>query len=272
MKIQKQFFFMSGLPRSGSTLLQSLLSQNPKIYGTPTSPLMDMLFFAEQAWKNTTQTYAHSDPRQLPNIYSGIINGIYEHIEKPIIIDKHRGWVKNIKGIKTCFPDAKCICTVRSVVDIISSFLILINKQIGETYLDIEMKQLKMPKTLANKCTYIWQKHLLETYESIKFGIENNSEHLIFIEYDDLIADPQRELNRIYDFLGLERYEHDFNNVQNKTPENDIHWGLIGLHDIRPKVEKTSPHPKEIIGMGNYKKFNNMNLEIWRNRQNFVLA
>jgi hypothetical protein len=37
---EKKFFFMAGLPRSGGTLLSSILSQNPDVYVSPQSTLL----------------------------------------------------------------------------------------------------------------------------------------------------------------------------------------------------------------------------------------
>ena len=39
----KTYHFLAGLPRSGSTVLASILNQNPEVYVTPTSPMLDLL-------------------------------------------------------------------------------------------------------------------------------------------------------------------------------------------------------------------------------------
>ena len=43
----KKIFFNSSLPRSGSTLLQNLIAQNPEFYCTPTSGLGDLILNAK---------------------------------------------------------------------------------------------------------------------------------------------------------------------------------------------------------------------------------
>jgi len=39
----KEFFFISGLPRSGSTLLSAILRQNPEFYADISSPVLSMV-------------------------------------------------------------------------------------------------------------------------------------------------------------------------------------------------------------------------------------
>ena len=34
-------------------------------------------------------------------------------------------------------------------------------------------------------------------------------------------------------------------------------WGLHGMHKIRPKLQKTSKHPRDILGRMLYERFSN---------------
>ena len=42
-RMNKTFYFISGLPRSGSTLLSSILNQNPRFYSGPSSPVVSTM-------------------------------------------------------------------------------------------------------------------------------------------------------------------------------------------------------------------------------------
>ena len=42
--MSKKFYFMAGLPRAGSTLLSTLLNQNPRIYSGPSSPVLGAMY------------------------------------------------------------------------------------------------------------------------------------------------------------------------------------------------------------------------------------
>ena len=55
----KKIFFLAGLPRSGSTVLGSILSQHPEIAVTPTSPLLDLLCYTNQAFNEVKQKYTY---------------------------------------------------------------------------------------------------------------------------------------------------------------------------------------------------------------------
>jgi hypothetical protein len=41
--MDKKIFYNASLPRAGSTLLQNILMQNPEIYSTPTSGIIEFL-------------------------------------------------------------------------------------------------------------------------------------------------------------------------------------------------------------------------------------
>ena len=48
----EKIFFQSSLPRSGSTLLQNILGQNPDFYVSPTSGVLELLFAARNNYTN----------------------------------------------------------------------------------------------------------------------------------------------------------------------------------------------------------------------------
>ena len=83
------------------------------------------------------------------------------------------------------------------------------------------------------------------------------------IEYDDLVYDPQKELNRIYDFLEIEQYFHNFDNVVKLENETLQNANLpINLHDVYSKVEKTALDPKLLLPLHSQNKYSG--LEFWR--------
>ena len=101
----KKIFFLSGLPRSGSTLLGSILAQNPEIHVTPTSPLLDLMCYTDEALQKIKITYTYDEKALADNVYSGIIKSFYQNIHKPVIIDKHRGWPRNLVPAKKYIDD-----------------------------------------------------------------------------------------------------------------------------------------------------------------------
>ena len=122
----EQIYFLSGMQRSGSTLLCCLLNQHPKIHATSTSPLLDIVGAVETKLEECTGQFTFDYETKSKILMSSIIESFHKDIEKPIIIDKHRGWPVVIREIELRYKKPKIICTNRSVPEVISSFIQLI--------------------------------------------------------------------------------------------------------------------------------------------------
>jgi hypothetical protein len=69
-------------------------------------------------------------------------------------------------------------------------------------------------------------------------------------------------MNKIYNFLELPSYEHDFNNIKKLEIDNDEATGLpANLHEIRPQLEKISQDPKEVLSKYIMDKYSNIGWE-----------
>ena len=90
---------MAGLPRSGVTLLKTLLDQNPKIHSGPISPVVELLHYSNQYFLDSESYNAYPKPKAAHRIVSSIIDNYYYDVEKPIIIDHNRAWPGNIERI-----------------------------------------------------------------------------------------------------------------------------------------------------------------------------
>lgn len=247
--MNKQYFFLSGIARSGSTLLGSILNQNPDIYVSPTSPLMDFFFLTEQTLQSFNTQYTYDFAQISPNVHKGIINLFYQHVDKKYVIDKHRGWPKNLNTVKSVITtNPKVICTYRPVCENVVSFLKLI-KNDPNNIIDQHLKKNGYELNTYNRAMHIWHDYSMDPYESLRIGLNENREHIHIVNYHDLVKDPQDEINKIYDFLGIEKFNHTFNNIVNTCSERkDEAWGFKGLHDIRETIKSTSDVPREILG------------------------
>jgi hypothetical protein len=103
-----------------------------------------------------------------------------------------------------------------------------------------------------------------EAYNGMKDLVEKGiTKNLHFIEYDDLVTDPEKTMEGIYNFLELDNFKHDFSKLENKSPERDFEvHGLKGMHDVRPKLAKTSSNPEDILSKEILDKCENS--EFWR--------
>ena len=79
----------------------------------------------------------------------------------------------------------------------------------------------------------------------IKEGTDKN---MLFVKYEDLMKDPQGEMNRIYKYLEIPQYAHDFDNIEQITQEDDAVYGVYGDHVIKPKLTPVKPDWNEVLG------------------------
>lgn len=256
----KKIFFLSGLPRSGSTVLGSILGQHPEISVTPTSPLLDLLCFTNEAFNEINKKYTYDEPVVAKNVYTGLIESFYKNHEKPIIFDKHRGWARNIIPIKTYITDKpKIICTNRPISEVLASYIKLINKT-NNNFVDDTLRKRGMQITLENRATCLWNEFVSDPYNSTAYGLREFRDYIHLVQYDDLISSPDQVMKNIYEFLEIDGFDHDYKNIINYCAEDkDTAWGLDDLHTIRSVLEKTSTPPEEILGQfltQYYDKFN----------------
>jgi hypothetical protein len=157
---------------------------------------------------------------------------------KPVVIDKSRGWpvpviIRSMAQVLGCQP--KIIATVRSVPDCAASFVRVAKPDNLTAF--IEKGELFA--------------HLKAAYQTLEGGYRAFPECFLFVEYEDLLANPKRELDRIHAFLDLPPFDYDFDNIDGSSvKENDefIH-GYAGMHDIKPKLARQHNQlAKDVLG------------------------
>jgi len=252
----KTFYFLSGLPRSGSTVLASILNQNPSVYVTPTSPMLDLLIENQNVWHKTPSIIANPNPDQLTNVTRAMINSMWEHRPEPIIIDKNRGWGKNMPASTILFEkDIKVIATIRDLPSIMASWLTLLHNN-PNSYMDAKLRQYKVEVSDDNRMAEMWFNMVKDCMDALKVLKKDAADRLLLINYDDLIKDPISSIESIEEFLGLPEHTYDFDNIVSDTADDDmVAWGLKGMHTVRPKLEKISKHPRDILGEDLYNRF-----------------
>jgi sulfotransferase len=263
----KTFYFMSGLPRSGSTLLSALLNQNPDIHASTNSPLLDTIHYTEEYLLYKSEQYkAHPKPECAHKVLSSIPHNYYFNTPEPIIVDKSRGWVNQIQHIKDYITlEPKIICMVRNIQDIMVSFLALIEKSQSLSFIDKGLMENNIKLTNDNRCEFLMSPRgiigmsyhaLAEAYH------KGHQKYMLIVEYENLISSPQQEMNRIHTFLGLDLYSYDFSNVRPKYDENDIVYGLENMHTVRNEVKKIYHDNSKYLSEYIINKYKQM--EFWR--------
>jgi sulfotransferase len=263
-------YFISGLPRAGSTLLCNILAQNPRFYvSKATSACHDVLFNIRNQWDKLIEHQAEGvDYEQLRRVMGAALDA-YHATDKNIIIDKGRGWLSLIEMVEF-IKNAPCkiIVPVRDVAEILASFEMLWRKSTGQSQWAFEAADYFKAQTVEGRCD-IWASQgqpVGLAYNRLKDAIlRSKTSSLFFVEFDALTKDPTNMLRQIYTFLGEEPFSHNFTNIEQVTKEDDVNVHRIpGLHTIRPTI---APMPKkaiEVLGPVLTQKYSN--LELWRRR------
>lgn len=264
--MNKNFVMLSGLPRSGSTVLSSMLNQHPDIYATTTNPVADLLIDINTNWSNISQALKNPHPAQHTNIIKGALLGAIEHITEPVIVDKNRLWPRcgdfmiQILGHKP-----KIICTVRDIPDILASYILLIEKNNYKvTFVDDDLINSGLVVNNKNRCKLLWEKYINHPYTSLRIGYGSNTVELLFVEYTDIVEQGQLTVDRICDFIGIDRYTLSTTTLQSMEENDQYHGGMDGLHHIRPVLTKTSPPPEKVIGHELTNYYRSLRAEFWR--------
>lgn len=268
------FYFMAGLPRAGSTLLKSIINQNPNIYTQPVTPVMELMYHNEQYFLTSEQYIGYPNPEGAYKLISNIIENYYFKVEKPIIIDHNRAWSNNIERLKTYItPNPKIICPVRDISEILTSFITMIHRNSDEvSFIDQTLIDKGFTVDDDNRCQYLMSDEgIVEQalWAQSQAFIRNETDHLLMVEYDDIVNTPQETMDRIYNFLEIDGYKHDFNNVKNNHRESEKQWNLKDMHHVRNKVQKISKKPEDVLSPFILNKYSK--LEYWKYPNNTYL-
>jgi sulfotransferase len=234
------FHFISGLPRSGSTLLSAILLQNPRFHAGMSSPVGGLFngLLAQCSAGSEFSSVIDTDTRR--RLLSGLFNSFYaDKPQKSVIFDTNRQWCSQLPALKNLYPNAKVIACVRNVAWVMDSIERLYRANPFEnTRLfndDIERNTVySRVETLAQRNRLVgfpWAA-LKEAY----YG--EHADSLLLVDYDLLSQAPDRVMRLVYEFIGEPWFEHDFDNVAYDAPEFDQALGLRGLHKVKPKVAR----------------------------------
>lgn len=265
----KTYYFIAGLHRSGATLLSSILNQNPRFYSGPLSPVLNIIQNLEGFISEQEFYLASPKPLQVHKLLSSVIHNYHDDIDKPVIFDKNRLWTKQINYIEEYVGQrAKIICPVRDISEILTSFLTLIHKtESKEDFNTIDREVISSGLSLNdyNRCNMILNGFIKDALDSLRFPFENNLlDRILIVEYKDLVLSPTKSFKKIYNFLGEEYFEHDFNHIQNVNLVKDCeYYHFPGLHDVRESLNFQSEDPEKILHEDILDRCKD--LQFWRN-------
>jgi len=205
----RKLFFLVAQPRSGNTLFASIMNQNKDIAATANSLTLEVmkdLFLL----KKTDVFENYPDHRSLDNVLDNVFNNYYQHWPQRIIIDRGPVTTKgNFELMQKHFKHGfKCILILRDLMDVLASYMqwytenpdAFPNRYGHNT--DEEKLLMIMNKDGA----------VAKDLEAIKNSF-NYPGICHYVKYDDIVANPEQEFRKIYQFLDEPYFNHRFNNV-----------------------------------------------------------
>jgi len=120
--------FISGLPRSGSTLLSALLKQNPRFSASMTSPV-SLLCSTMQQKMNGGEFGVFFDDARRRTMLRGVFDAYYAGLsEEQVVFDTNRTWTGKAALLGQLYPESRILCCVRDPGWIIDSVERMLNK------------------------------------------------------------------------------------------------------------------------------------------------
>ena len=248
----KKIFFLAGFPRSGNTLLTSILNQNPDICCTPNSVTLEIykdIFLIKQ--KDVFINYP--DHKSLDNVLDTVYSAYYKDWNFKYIIDRGpAGTWANLALLKKHFKqEIKIIFLVRPLLEVLASWITW-----AEKTPDSFMR--KATKNPTEACHYLMNKEgqIVKELKCMQNLLKSeNKHHVHFVDYKEIVKKPGATMKGIYKFFNIPPFKHRFTNLEqvkiNGLSYDDTIMGK-GVHTIKTKKlikSKTNVNilPKEII-------------------------
>lgn len=241
--------FLGGLPRAGSTLLSGLLQQHPSIDVTPTGWALEALDGMRQGYSTSQQRAAWLDQEDAERRFLGAARGLLAGYGATV--EKTRGAIPQRQLLRRVLGnDFRVIAPVRDLCGILAS---------------MERRYRQQPERHPGPAQGTTDGRVREwmgqgsaplgqpahaLYEAVS---QRDTAGILFIRYEDLLADPMGQLRAIYDWCGWtwRPEHHDPENVPTQTREHDAVHGLYGDHTLTSSaVRQRNDRPEDVLGEG----------------------
>jgi sulfotransferase len=247
--MNKQYFFLNGVPRAGNTLLSVILNQNPDMQVTANSQTPNLLHRV-YSLKFEELFRIFPDHNSLDNVIEAIIPSYYKDWNYKYIIDRSTVGIEDILILlrKYLKNPLKIIVLDRALDEIVASF-IRVHKNWNLPAQE-QLKLLLQPNSDFMKSVSSINNLSRPEYKDITH----------FITYNDLVNDPKKTINGIYEFLEVPQYNHYFNDLEKFTANGlsyNEEWYLptkveVDLHDVKTEDISFTKHnqlPENILKM-----------------------
>jgi len=229
------------LPRAGTTLLSTILNQNPRFQASISGPLarFTRAIITESSSQGGYRT--ECPPEKRKQLISGLFDNYYDTPDKEVFFDTNRGWGLLLPTIKDLYPQSKLIMCVRDVSKVLNSFETLYRKN---PYSFTSMFSQSENTNVYSRCESLLDQNrtLGFAYAAVKETLmSEHKKSVMVLEYNQLAKSPDATMKAIYKFINEPFYQHDFNDVEASYDEFDADVQLPGLHTTRKVVSFNEP-------------------------------
>lgn len=236
--MSQTFHFISGLPRSGSTLLAGILRQNPRFHAAMSSPVAALMQGCLEQTGASSEFYSFFDTERRKAVCRALFDAYYyDKGRHDVIFDTSRHWTARLHQLVELYDGFKVICCVRNPAWIMDSFERIYRKN------PFDYSRMFSPGnrlTVYTRCETMMSAGgtVGSAWTALKEAYYGEySDRLLLVDYDLLTQYPQRTLQLVYTFLGEPAFAHDFDNVRYEEGEFDQALGVKDLHTVQRKVE-----------------------------------
>ena len=196
---QKRIIFVIGLPRSGTSLMEAILSTNKNIYPAGEIPNLKKIIRENFVINgsldfNKISEAINKKDEKIYELYVG--NNNLKNVKENIIIDKNTENFKFIGLINTFFKNSKIINCVR---DPFENFCSLYKINFNSS----ELNWTNSKSQIVN-----YHKHY---FKLINFWKSKNVNNILDIYFEELLLNTDYTIDRLLDFCDLEK-DYDYKN------------------------------------------------------------
>jgi len=240
---------VTGLPRSGSTLLCQLLDHHPDVYSPGhSSPLLPALLGLRRELSHDEFLLSQLDQHgelvleRLKRAYRGFLSGWFGETDAPTVVDKHRSWLSQLDLLVHLVPNAKLIVCVRELSQIWGS----IEAQHQKSLL------LDFPDRTADLSAYARADRFfgpdgvvgspLASIEASQDYSEALRSRLYFLVFEHFMAEPESVLADLFKWLELPPHGIALDRLSAAPHESDSYYRLKYPHRRRTRFQPPTAH------------------------------
>lgn len=233
--------YLSGLPRSGSTVVCNILAQHPELNATASSPLCSIVQNMRRQWSDDPFLLSQLDDN-FEDTYDRLRRSTVAFMDewgkskKSHTIDKNRGWLFCVETLKNLYPEFKMIVCLRDLREIYAS----IEKQHRKTMLLDFPDHMEHNLVDARAASLFADTGIIGSPVKAMYNVGDVpeiSKHLFYLRFEDLLSDPNATLKSLTQWIGLEDHAFNLKKIKQVTKESDSYYRFKYPHRIKSKFE-----------------------------------